>query len=44
VGHGGYAYFPADHAHTLVSTGGASLLVYEKMYVAPSGAAANPKP
>ena len=38
--HGGYAYFPADHPHKMTSTKGASLLIYEKQYVPPSGAVA----
>jgi hypothetical protein len=33
LGHGAYAYFPADHAHKITSVDGASLLVYEKPYV-----------
>ena len=47
LGHGGYAYFPADHPHKMTSTKGASLLIYEKQYVPPSGAVAaalGPKP
>jgi len=40
LGHGGYAYFPADHAHVITSVSGASVLVYEKSYVPPSGAVA----
>ena len=38
--HGGYAFFPADTPHAIRSSDGASILVYEKPYRPPTGAAA----
>ena len=39
--HGHYAFFPADHLHKITSSEGASVLIYEKKYVPPTGGVAD---